>query len=384
MRLGASLGNITFRDELADGDSHSDERDILTIEGQDLANLTYETYDPADHETFPGYNSFVKLRSGSLKVLVSPRPLQHLSAFLTKLARLKAVYDAASQAAMQRASEVVRMRYDVEVKTPILVLPRLGVEQKPGDERVIVRLGQVAARNEYFKDRPQASAIDASLTGISIASESLIAKENMPILADVDLRARIEQLVADGVAVQEVYDETKVSWPAQTKRHVEAEQTMQVVGKSNDIVMTLTQSQYRLIMAILRELPAALSECQDDQSATIVTNTGESTSLVETTQAQARAEKPIGPVPSSLSVQFNVPAIRLELFDAKAISKATLDGHSIIRFEIDDVASTFDKGVDGSQSADVKLAAVTLSNTRPGASLYRDFLPRSTSGESQM
>jgi vacuolar protein sorting-associated protein 13A/C len=193
MRLGASIGNISFRDELSSDGSTSFEREILTIEGHDLANLTYETYDPTDPETFPGYNSFVKLRSGSLRLFVSPQPLQHLSAFLTKLARLKAVYDAASQAAMQRAAEVVRMRYDVEVKTPILVLPRLDKDRRPGNERVVVRLGQVSARNEYFKERPAASAIDASLTGISIMSEDLEAKDTMPILADVDLRARIDQ-----------------------------------------------------------------------------------------------------------------------------------------------------------------------------------------------
>lgn len=193
MRLGATLGNISFRDEVSADGSQYCERDILTIEGNDLANLTYETFDPTDLETFPGYNSFVKLRSGSLRLFVSPQPIQHLTAFLTKLARVKAVYDAASQAAMQKAAEVVRMRYDIEVKTPILVLPRLGHDQKPGNERVIVRLGQVSAKNEYYRDRPSASAIDASLTGISIASESLVINEVMPILADVDLRARIEQ-----------------------------------------------------------------------------------------------------------------------------------------------------------------------------------------------
>lgn len=193
MRLGATLGNISFRDEVSADQSQYYERDVLTIEGNDLANLTYETFDPTDSETFPGYNSFVKLRSGSLRLFVSPQPIQHLAAFLTKLARVKAVYDAASQAAMQKAAEVVRMRYDIEVKTPILVLPRLDSDQKPGNERVIVRLGQVSAKNEYYKDRPSASAIDASLTGISIASESLVINETMPILADVDLRARIEQ-----------------------------------------------------------------------------------------------------------------------------------------------------------------------------------------------
>lgn len=158
----------------------------------------------------------------------------------------------------------------------------------------------------------------------------------------------------------------------------------QVVGKSNDIVMTLTQSQYRLIMAILRELPSTLTGNQESQPQPIAANPGESTSLIEMTPAEADAEEQVATASSSLSLRFNVPAIRLELFDAKAISKAMLDGHSIIRFEIDDVLSTFEKGADGSQVADVELAAVTLSNTRPGASLYRDFLPRSTSEESQM
>jgi vacuolar protein sorting-associated protein 13A/C len=148
--------------------------------------------------------------------------------------------------------------------------------------------------------------------------------------------------------------------------------------------MTLTQSQYRLIMAILRELPATLTGPQDKQPQVETVDTAKSSSLIEKNPVQVDEEKQTGAAPSSLSLRFNVPAVRLELFDAKAISKAKLDGHSIIRFEIDDVVSTFDMHADGSQVADVKLAAVTLSNTRPGASLYRDFLPRSTSEDSQM
>lgn len=137
-------------------------------------------------------------------------------------------------------------------------------------------------------------------------------------------------------------------------------------------------------MAILRELPATLTGQQDNLPQTAAIDAGESASLIETTSVEVDTEKQVGAAPSSLSFRFNVPAIRLELFDAKAISKAELDGHSIVRFEIEDVVSTFDKRPDGSQVADVKLAAVTLRNTRPGASLYRDFLPRSTSEESQM
>ncbi|KAJ9118150.1 hypothetical protein QFC22_004053 [Naganishia vaughanmartiniae] len=364
MRLGATLGNISFRDEVSADQSQYYERDILTIEGNDLANLTYETFDPTDLETFPGYNSFVKLRSGSLRLFVSPQPLQHLAAFLTKLARVKAVYDAASQAAMQKAAEVVRMRYDVEVKTPILVLPRLDQDQKPGNERVIVRLGQVSAKNEYYKDRPSASAIDASLTGISIASESLVVNEIMPILADVDLRARIEQVESD-----------------KTESDVPTLNAMKIVGKSNDIVMTLTQSQYRLVMSLLRDLPSMLSVTKDvEETASpeiFVAHTSQSAASPNAAPEDVSST-------STMDVKFDVPTIRLELFDHKAVSKAKLEGHSIIRFEIEDVATLYQKQVNGSQLADLRLAAITLSNTRPGTSLYRDFLPKSTGKEDQI
>ncbi|KAI5452535.1 Vacuolar protein sorting-associated protein 13, variant 2 [Naganishia albida] len=367
MRLGASIGNISFKDELSSDGSSSFEREILTIEGHDLANLTYETYDPADPETFPGYNSFVKLRSGSLRLFVSPQPLQHLMAFSTKLARLKAVYDAASQAAMQRAAEVVRMRYDVEVKTPILVLPGLDKDCRPGNDRVIVRLGQVSAKNEYFKDRPTASAIDASLTGISVMSESLEAQDTMPILADVDLRARINQSGAEQ------------SSPEGAKPN-----DTEIVGQSNGIVMTLTQSQYRLLMALLRDLPASLSNSQESQPPVETVDKNASVLPIEKDMLDASEAANNGNPASLMSVKFDVPNIRLELFDAKATSKAKLEGHSIIRFEIDNVESSYQQRSDGQQVADVKLAAVTLSNTRPGASLYRDFLPKSTSPESQI
>lgn len=135
-------------------------------------------------------------------------------------------------------------------------------------------------------------------------------------------------------------------------------------------------------MALVRDLPAALNGVQDDRTPAVITDDETSARLIEKDMLNIDKEADIPP--SSMHVKFDVPSIRLELFDAKATSRAKLDGHSIIKLEIDNVETSYQQQSDGQQAADIKLAAITLSNTRPGASLYRDFLPKSTSQESQM
>jgi len=99
------------------------------------------------------------------------RPLRDLYAFALKFARMKAVYDAASQAAVQRASEVTRVHCDIVVKTPILVLPRDGLASS---DILILRLGEIVAKNDYLHDPDDTSTIDASLRGISVAAEIMV------------------------------------------------------------------------------------------------------------------------------------------------------------------------------------------------------------------
>lgn len=145
--------------------------------------------------------------------------------------------------------------------------------------------------------------------------------------------------------------------------------------------MTLTQSQYRLVMALLRDLPTILSANTD-----VEVHSSSEVFITDTPQTATSPNSGAENVSSSstMDVKFDVPMIRLELFDAKAVSKAKLEGHSIIRFEIEDVATLYQKQANGEQMADLRLAAITLSNTRPGTSLYRDFLPKSIGQEGQM
>ncbi len=192
LRVGARLGNISLEDLSEEAVVSPSFKKLLTIEGEELADFSYETFDPTDEETFPGYNSSVNLRAGSLKFTFMERPLRDLYAFALKFARMKAVYDAASQAAVQRASEVTRVHCDIVVKTPILVLPRDGLASS---DILILRLGEIVAKNDYLHDPDDTSTIDASLRGISVAAEIMVGekKATMQMVDDVAITAQVKQ-----------------------------------------------------------------------------------------------------------------------------------------------------------------------------------------------
>ena len=192
LRVGARLGNISLEDLSEEAVAVPAFKRILTIEGEELADFSYETFDLKDEETFPGYNSSVYLRTGSLKFTFMERPIRDLYAFGLKFARMKAVYDAASQAAVQRASEVSRVHYDVVIKTPILVLPRDGLALP---DTLVLRLGEISAKNEYLGDPDDTSTVDASLRGINVAADITVGQKKaaMTMVDDVAITAKIKQ-----------------------------------------------------------------------------------------------------------------------------------------------------------------------------------------------
>lgn len=192
LRVGARLGNISLED-LSEGEVATPAfKKLLSIEGGELADFSYETFDPTDEETFPGYNSSVILRAGSLKFTFMEKPIRDLYVFALKFARMKAVYDAASQAAVQRASEVTRMHYDIVVKTPIIVLPRDGLTSP---DVLVLRLGEIVAQNQYLGDVNDTSTIKASLRGLNVASEIEYEGKaaSLQLVNDVAISANIKQ-----------------------------------------------------------------------------------------------------------------------------------------------------------------------------------------------
>lgn len=367
MRLTASVGSLSLLDETNLPVADPAFKQLLAIEGKELADFTYETFDPTDHETFPGYNSMVKLRSGSLKLTFMEQPIRQINNFLVKLAQLKAVYDAASQAAIQRASEVTRMRFDIIISSPIVVLPRDG---RTSTEIFYARLGEISTHNEYFKEGVDDSRLTASLTGISISTARIQDHhdEFVHVLDDTDVKMEVRQRTKEAVKSGSKLAEMDIS------------------GSTNIFKLTLTQYQYAMLMDVVSAVPKALHNVDDTSSPdeeeialeSLQEESTEDTPLDSPTQSETSV------VSTKMSFAFEVPGVTLELFDAVAKTNADLDGHSIAQFKLSTVKVKYDTKSDGSSEATVALKAFSISNTRAGRSVHRELISEIGEGKDQV
>lgn len=383
MRVAARLGNLSLLDTTDAKVADPDFKKLLTIEGGELADFSYETYNP-DDETFPGYNSLIHLRSGSLKFTFMEDTMHSLMVWLLKFGRMKAVYDQASQAAMQSAAEVTRMRYDVVVKTPIIVLPSDGQTSK---DRLILRLGEIFAKNNYLNDKMDTSTIEASLTGVSVLSEIYTQDKasHLQLVEDVGITANIKQIA-----------------PGENRTDPHQADT-EITTEMSDVKLSLTERQYVLVMGVLESIPRALSSLEDDED-----DSAASTPLTESAPPTPIPEEP--PTPSeansddnktslvpelaittkstdvwtSMDLVFSVKSIGMELYGREAVNEEDLKKNSIARFALIGSHLAFKSLSNGAMEAEFTLRTLAFESTRVGNSVYRDIVPQLANDGNQM
>ncbi|KAK1090130.1 Vacuolar protein sorting-associated protein 13, partial [Friedmanniomyces endolithicus] len=153
MRVGARLGNLTLIDDINQGVEESSAlRQLISIQGDELADFKYETHDSTAKD-YPGYDTTLFLRSGSLKVNFVTEPFRKIMEFGVKFGKMQAIFNAARQAAADQASKVQqgggKMHFDVLVKTPIVAFPRMVVTESSSRDVVTAELGEIYASNEF-------------------------------------------------------------------------------------------------------------------------------------------------------------------------------------------------------------------------------------------
>lgn len=182
------LGNLVLTNENQIHGILDEFNQIMSIQGQNFADFKYQTFDP-NEGTYTGTKSLFCLNAGSIKFHLVEQPLHDLYLFVVDLAKLKGLYDAATQVAVQRASEMERIQFEVSVKTPIIVFP-----SNPSVSRdvLVMRLGQIGASNT---SDIVVNKIVASLHGVQLISNLQIDGEfsTLKIIDDIDITADIVQ-----------------------------------------------------------------------------------------------------------------------------------------------------------------------------------------------
>ncbi|KAJ7492621.1 vacuolar protein sorting-associated protein 13 [Mycena latifolia] len=333
---------------------------ILSIEGQNFADFRYKTFDP-EEDTYTGIKSSVYLNAASVKFQFLEGPLHDIFLFLLKLAKLKGLYDAATQVAVQRASEIERMQFEVSVKSPIVVLP-----SDPARSRdvLVLRLGEITAKNSY---EAVVNKITAGLTGIQLVSNFYVdnAASVLKIVDDIDVNADVVQTSGIDRNKDSDYPDTQVSI------------------KISDVRLHLTQVQYVLLLQLSQSIPRIFSAGPDAQAADQPPPSTKSASQAANVPPLIDLEPELkigastnGQRPwTSMDLVVVVNAVKLHLYDALATNDSNLKEHGIARFALNNNTLRLKMLSDGAGEAQVVLKSFTIGNTRPGLSKFREIIP---------
>ncbi|RDB28887.1 Vacuolar protein sorting-associated protein 13 [Hypsizygus marmoreus] len=361
LRITGRLGSMALSNDTQDYAIRQEFSQILSIEGQNFAEFRYQTFDP-DEEAYDGIKSSIYLNAASVKLHFLQEPLHDIYLFVTKLAKLKGLYDAATQVAVQTASTIERMQFEVSIKTPILVFPS---DPAQSPDVLVMRLGEVSARN---KSEATVNKVIASLRGIQFVSilhpdgQASVLKiiENIDISTDIIQTSGIDR----GVDID--YPDT------------------QVAVKVSDVKLHLTQVQYGLLIQLSQSIPKVLAGPPDGN---MQLEPGAATSVegsaLKEGQSLVDLEPELRIAPSAtgiggwttLDLIVSINAVKLHLYDGGATTDTNVKEHGIARFALNDNTLRFRQLSNGAGEAQVVLRSFTMSNTRPGNSKFREIIP---------
>ena len=372
LNVDARLGSLSLQDDVNLGaDENSSLRQLVAIEGDELADFRYQTFD-SKAKSYPGYDSKVYLRSGSIKVNFVEEPFRKIIQFLVKFGKMQAIYNAARQAAANQAGQIQdtasQMLFDVIIKTPIVVFPRAMV---PGRQRdtLTAHLGEIYASNQFAPIKASKSGASANKLSAGIRNTKLTSKfhfdqnksEELEMINKVDLDFKVVYTV----------HEAGLERP-----------DLEVRGEMSPMNLKVTQSQLKFLLELSKTIPAAFSADPEDaeeralneipssitKPAKTVTDLGAKKAdkaELELQTTQGPEIEPSDEAWTKLDMLFNADMIGLELILSKDDEPVTdIDASSLSKFSINNTDLKLKMVSDGAINSELLIHSFTIVDSR--------------------
>lgn len=168
------MGALTLHDDSNEGSPEdSILRNLFSIEGDNLAEFSYKTFDKETNKN--PFNSLIELKTGSSKVNFVESSFKKIFNFLSQFQRMKAIYDSAREAAINQANNIDnanKMKFDFSLKAPTIVFPKLVNHSHLNYDKLTIQLGELYASNKFEEyDSTFKNVIKAGLRNINMTSE---------------------------------------------------------------------------------------------------------------------------------------------------------------------------------------------------------------------
>lgn len=366
MLIQSRIGSLTLIDDVNTGARESsDLRRLLTIEGDNFADFKYETFDP-EGANYPGYDSEVFLRSGSIKINFLEEPYRKIINFLVKFGKMQAIFNAARRAAANQANQLQenasRMRFDVVVMTPILVFPGAMGEDRPYDT-VTAHLGEIYAKNTFVPleegaDSPAVNLISSGIRNIRLTSKFHYAGgavEELEMIQKVNLDFSI------------CYLEHQPDNPRPD---------MEIEGTMSPINLRVSQKQLKFLLDISKTAPNAFvtdSEQQELEAMEALPSLAETGREAQSNAVQSTGQQDVTPADSNgkqdtwvrLDMIFKADSVGLELILGKDDAPiGSLDDSSLSKFSLNDTRVKLRMLTDGSLESELLIHSFSIRDSR--------------------
>ncbi|RCK56101.1 Vacuolar protein sorting-associated protein 13 [Candida viswanathii] len=117
-------------------------RNLIKIDGDNLANFSYKTFDCAQ-EIKP---SVVNFETGAMTINFIESSFNRILSYLSQFLKMKAIYDSAREAAINQAAQIpAKLMFNVLIHAPTIVFPLFD----QNTNRLVADLGEIYAHNKY-------------------------------------------------------------------------------------------------------------------------------------------------------------------------------------------------------------------------------------------
>ena len=376
MQVGARLGNLSLVDDINQGVSEeSSLRQLISIQGDDLADFRYETFDP-DSSSYPGHDTTIYLRSGSIKINFVTEPFRKILEFGVKFGKMQAIFNAARQAAANQATKVQerasKMHFDIVMKTPIVAFPRMVITENPERDLMTAYLGEIYANNKFVPlEGPKEGGLTANKLSAGIHNIRLTStfhyqngkSEELEMIDKVNLDFNITQ--------------------TEHKPGLERPDT-EIEGSMSNMNLRVSESQLKFAMELSRNIPGAFAlesdeeveeEAEEDlpdivvqraESAQVgVENEGEGNALEQKPSHQGPELGSADDTWTKLDLIFKVGAIGLELIHGKPTEPVgDIEVASLSKFSLNETSVKLRMISDGALESELLVQSFTITDTR--------------------
>ncbi|KAG0003109.1 hypothetical protein BGZ80_007728 [Entomortierella chlamydospora] len=354
MRVNVRLGNFSLTDDIRPG-----KQQILAIQGEELADFAYETFDPKA-AGYPGYDASVFLRAGSLQLTFLEESIKQLLDFSAKFARMHVLYDTARNAAVNQAqalqTTVSKFHFDVQISTPIVILPK----DEKSRNAIVANLGEISIRNEF--------ADDANVEG-GFLDQMNISIRSINLLSLFYFDNNIQELqIIENVDIE--FDMTRAA-----RKDGLSRPDMELVGRMSDVSMNLTELQYKTLYGISMSVARAFGGG----------NEVDADALALAASAGIPSAPPPPPQPpvkstdekrTSIDLVFNLPQITLEIYHGDATQKEELRDCSFSKFSLTKTDFKYKMLTDSTMQAELTIQDLIINDTRRNVKTkFREIIP---------